>query len=189
MLTHRVGAGIVPVVHGEVFALVPYCPGYAVGDGGTVWSKKTGIWKPLKERVDKDGYHRVNIYTAGRMRVRHVHELVLTSFVGAKPVEAGVIYEARHADGNKDNNRFNNLSWAPQTVNAQDRVDHGTCNLLAKGTDHPQGKLSDEQIKEIIAMPGTHKEIAAKYGISRGYVGEIKKRGGRDPRRKGVDRG
>ncbi len=44
----------------------------------------------------------------------------------------------------------------------------------ARGERHGVSKLTEAQIGEIRAAPGLHKDIAAKFGISRQHVGAIK---------------
>jgi HNH endonuclease len=183
-----------PIQDGVRVELVPNFRGYAVGDDGSVWSRRRpgpgipqrlGLWRRLKTRRDKDGYHHVGLYRDGRQRMFRVHVLVLLAFRGVRPE---LWSQGRHEDGNKDNNRLSNLSWCTPHVNAQDRVRHGTCSLLRKGTDHPRGRLTDAQVEEILlaARNGEiQRVIAQRFGISLGYVNQLVHYGGRDPRRRG----
>ncbi len=60
----------------------------------------------------------------GKRTYRFIHQLVLETFVG--PCPQGMI--CRHLDGNKTNNRVENLCWGTSLENAQDKFIHGTCN-------------------------------------------------------------
>lgn len=46
----------------------------------------------------------------------------------------------------------------------------------ARGAGHGRSKLSEEQVIEVRAAAGTHREIAAKFGISHATVNDIKMR-------------
>jgi hypothetical protein len=64
------------------------------------------------------------------------------------------------------------LDWKTALQNQSDRLIHGT-NL--EGAAHPMAKLSDADVREIRSLVGTatHKEIAAKYGVSRNMISNI----------------
>src|SRR5690606_17793610 len=51
-----------------------------------------------------------------------VHRLVLKAFDGPPPRG----HEALHANGVRDDNRLENLSWGTHSENQLDQVDHGT---------------------------------------------------------------
>lgn len=98
---------------------IPEHSGYRAGDDGSIWScwecvansgHRNGTrrvvgatWNRLKESADS-GYVRVNLKGAGKVLV---HRLVLSAFAGECP--EGMI--ARHIDGNRLNNRADNLTW------------------------------------------------------------------------------
>src|SRR5262245_18248010 len=105
---------------------VPGLPGYQVSDLGHIHSfwRRAGepgstfnTWRsvlPDRPRLlvvsfaPSHGYGTVCIRNAeGRPVSRHVHVLVLETFVGPRP--AG--QQCRHLDGNKENNRLTNLAW------------------------------------------------------------------------------
>lgn len=84
-------------------------------------------------------YPKVNL-CHGRVRKTHtVHTLVLKAFVGPPP--PGM--EARHLDGNRLNNRLDNLAWGTKSENMADRLRHGT-NPQASRTECPRGHSYDE---------------------------------------------
>jgi hypothetical protein len=79
--------------------------------------------RPLKKFMNKNGYFAVKLAFAGATRTTYVHEVVLKAFVGTRPVtsERG---EIRHLDGDKTNNRIENLMYGTITENAADRIRH-----------------------------------------------------------------
>lgn len=167
----------------EIGLEVRHCPGhvgYAVSWDGRVFSCRRGHWRQMATRTDKDGYVVTTINRRGgkTQLAARVHVLVLEAFSGPRP--AGMV--SRHLDGNCANNCFDNLAWGTVSQNSIDRVAHGRCRLCATGPAHPQGRLTDQQVEEIVARArsGERQEsIASDYGIGRRYVSQLKTQGGR----------
>lgn len=74
--------------------------------------------KILKGRAGKTGYLRVNIRNVDY----YIHRLVAAAFIG--PAPAGM--DVCHYDGNKSNNRVENLRYATRLENMADQRRHGT---------------------------------------------------------------
>jgi len=112
----------------EVIRPIPGFPDYSITEDGRVWSiprkgkrrNKCGD-KWLKPRKHK-GYMWVSITKQGKCYRRSVHQLLLETYVGPKPPDQ----ECRHLDGNKANNRLDNLKWGTRKENVLDSVKHGT---------------------------------------------------------------
>ena len=75
----------------------------------------------LRKCRNDGGYEQI---TLNRRTGCHVHQLVLLAFVGPRP--KGM--EALHGDGNKANNRLDNLRYGTRSENQLDRRNHGTSN-------------------------------------------------------------
>lgn len=88
---------------------------YYVSDAGDVWSRHSG--RVLASQTDSVGYKRVTL--AGRHIVR-IHRLVATAFLE----QTGPL--VRHLDGDKSNNRLDNLAWGTSSDNTRDSIRHGT---------------------------------------------------------------
>lgn len=126
--------------HEEWRPVVGYENNYAVSISGKVkrissrvWNRK-GYWFTRKEHMlklcsDRDGYYIVGLCQNGVRTTKKVHHLVLTSFVG--PCPDG--YLTRHLNGNRQDNRLENLSWGTSAENAADMELHGT---RRRGVDH-----------------------------------------------------
>lgn len=71
-------------------------------------------------KPDGGGYLRVTLSKKGKKNRISIHTLVLNTFVGEKPG-----YECRHLDGNKNNNKLDNLCWGTPKESAADRLKHG----------------------------------------------------------------
>lgn len=94
---------------------------YAISDIGSVRNKKTR--RVIAQHDNGRGYLRVRLYHA-KKKDGHwyaVHLLVLHTFEYARP---GPEFEGAHNDGNRLNNKLNNLFWKTKTQNTADRVKH-----------------------------------------------------------------
>jgi thymidylate synthase (FAD) len=74
---------------------------------------------PRKLVVGANGYLVVGLNRPGEQILRTVHSLVAEAFLGCRP--AG--HEVRHADHNRLNPIWSNLSYGPPEANASDRVE------------------------------------------------------------------
>lgn len=59
------------------------------------------------------GYDQVSLYKDGKFKTHSLHVLVLSSFI-PKPIDKD---EVNHKDGNKTNNKINNLEWVTDSEN------------------------------------------------------------------------
>ena len=84
--------------------------------------------------ADKDGYRRVSLYRGRSRSNRSIHALVLEAFVGPRPPGQ----EACHNNGDRADNRLDNLRWDTPSANQLDSVDHGT-HRNARKEECPRG--------------------------------------------------
>lgn len=72
-----------------------------------------------------------------------------------------------HMDGDKTNNRVDNLAWGTPTENVQDNIALGAYRA---GESHPMRKLTAEQVAEIrrrYAAGGVfQRQLAEEFGVS-----------------------
>lgn len=91
-----------------------------VSDAGRVRSNlRDG--RILKDAVSNKGYHKVRVTLERVKRTFTVHREVAKAFI---PNPNG--YEqVNHIDGNKDNNRAENLEWCTNTQNCKHAIENG----------------------------------------------------------------
>lgn len=165
----------IPATAKRSYRETPRLPGYCFGDDGTPWSSRiTGTvpggglprfrseWRPLKVRVSRNGYARVKV--AGKEEF--LHRLILEAFVG--PCPDGMV--TCHGDGNRLNNRLDNLRWDTPKNNKADQFRHGTA---ATGHRNGTSVLSEgdlETIARLSAEGHSNGQIATALGVSRSAV-------------------
>lgn len=110
---------------------IPSAPRYRVSDTGVVYGVK-GV--ALRTHISPNGYYMVGVHANGIRRMRTVHSLVLEAFVGPRPEG----HEVCHKNGNRLDNRLENLTYGTRSENGFDSVRHRT-NIWTKKTHCPQG--------------------------------------------------
>jgi HNH endonuclease len=132
---------------------------YEVSSLGEIIGPSGKVLKP----GTASGYHCVTLCRPGERRNFLVHTLVLETFIGPKP--NGM--EARHLNGNRLDNRLENLCWGSKAENARDRDGHKT---TAIGIRHGLAKLTDELVAEARRLNATgigSDRLATRFGVSR----------------------
>lgn len=101
---------------------------YLAASDGVVYSADRSIWKmnrwgvygelrlkgrPLKPWSDSSGYDAVTVYVNKEKRAVNVHRLIAMAFHG----EPDAKMDVNHIDGNKKNNRPENLEWCTRKEN------------------------------------------------------------------------
>lgn len=87
---------------------------YLINSQGDIFSIRAN--KILMPQFDKDGYQYVKLYNSDTKSYKHyrVHRLVLEAFIGPCPSDKS---ECHHINGNRSDNRVNNLLWASRKEN------------------------------------------------------------------------
>lgn len=133
--------------------------------------------KPMKGHIDRYGYREVNLSYYPNSINALVHRLVLSTF---NPIENMKNMDVNHKDGNKLNNKLDNLEWVTRSEN----ITHSYQNKLQTKVGNQYGTfnvLTDEQNEKILELHKAgliDKDIARIIGCSRELVGrKIRKAG------------
>lgn len=174
---------IIPV---ETWRDIPgYEAVYQVSDWGRVRNLKTNYH--LNPSTTDRGYLSVMLTINNKQRFR-VHRLVMLAFVGECPEG----HEVNHKNGNKADNRLENLEYMTHSAN----VLHTYHSLKREptrvfGESHGLSKLTENevsQIRQALSNGKSQRKIASEYGvcqttislINRGVIWTIQTKGESD---------
>lgn len=95
-----------------------------------------------KIRADMHGRPWVCLHLDGKKTNLRIHRLVIETFIGPPP--EGM--ECCHNDGDKLNNRLNNLRWDTRSANTQDQLRHGVHHQASKTHCHKGHPFSGDNL-------------------------------------------
>lgn len=119
------------------------------------------------------GYLHVKMFSEdGKVVKRYLHNVVLEAFVGPRP--AG--FHGCHLDGDRLNNRVENLAWLSASDNNKQKKEHGTWQ---GGVNNGRAVLTwdaVDEIRERLSLKGeTCASLAREFGVSPSAVSAIKR--------------
>lgn len=102
-------------------------PNYEITTSGRIISSfKRHV--ELTPRLNKGGYLYVNLYNDKGRKTKKIHRLVAETFIP----NPNNLPQVNHKDGNKLNNRVENLEWCDQPQNTKHAVEHGLINFYSE---------------------------------------------------------
>lgn len=120
--------------------------------------------------MDRKGYNGVSVRHANVKRNYKVHRLVCAAFHGRPPPAKGF---ACHINGDRLDNRPENLKWGSAVDNAADTISHG--NHLV-GSQKDNTKLDETKVALIklqLRAGERQRIIGEQFGVSRDVIGQI----------------
>lgn len=114
------------------------------------------------------------LYTLRRNKSPHyrkAHVLVAAAFLGPRPEG----YEISHEDGDRANNRPENLAYVTPAENMR----HAAARQqMPRGQRNASAKLTESQVREIRSLAGSlsQEKIAAQFGVTQPLIGKIIRR-------------
>jgi hypothetical protein len=122
-----------------------------------------------RQDLERTGYMRVRLSSGGQRQRLSVHRLVALAFLGEPPSSQ---HQVAHNDGDRQNNRLNNLRWATGAENLADRERHGT---ELKGGRNGRAKLTEQDVAAILASPVSDAILGREFGVSGTQINRIRK--------------
>lgn len=166
----------------EIWKNIKDFPSYQISNMGNVKRIVSGqgavAGRILKPEILHDGYHRITLSDNGKKDRKRINRLVLEIF---NPVNDMDNLESNHKDGNKNNNKLDNLEWMTNSENRKHAYENNLINNF--GENNGATNLTDNKvkiIKQILKSPIikqlkiTQKEIAEIFGISETIISRIK---------------
>ena len=139
---------------------------YEVSNIGQIRNVRTG--RILKQRLTRDGYCLASLYKDGIKKDFSVHRLVGNAFI-PNPKKKPQI---DHIDGNKQNNRVDNLRWVTGKENCNNPI---TKQNLAKAKSKAVEQLDDNG-NVVATFPSTH-QVGRVLGFSHGNISDACRKG------------
>ena len=125
---------------------------YQVSNLGRVKSlgnHKTRKEKILKNKYDKGGYCQINLWKYGQMKHFLVHRLVAEAFIDNSNNKPCI----DHIDGNRSNNRVENLRWCTHKENCNNPI------TKQRMSDSRKGRVLTEKWKKKISEAHKKKPV------------------------------
>jgi hypothetical protein len=121
--------------------------------------------------VDNDGYGRISGQVDG-VRYQKAHRVAWVLH-NQQPIPANMV--VCHSCDNRRCVNPAHLWLGTQEENQLDKIGKGR-HITVRGEAHPEAKLTEDQVRAILADARTHTEIAYDYGIKASTVSSIKTR-------------
>jgi hypothetical protein len=153
---------------GEVWRTVPlplYGMAYAISSFGRAWKTAASLTHPAGElRPQKvNGYRGFIMKAQGQKKAVTVHRMVALAFLGEPPSPR---YVVNHKDGNRTNNRVENLEWMTSRGNAL----HALCELKTLRGGRFISPEQAQRIRERYAAGELQKDLAREYEVHQQQV-------------------
>ncbi len=157
----------------EIWKNIPGCQGfYQASNLGRIRSidriacnGRKVIGRVLKPYTDKYGYYQNIVSIDGNSKVSPAHRFVALAFF---PIDNPEKWVVNHKDGNKQNNKIDNLEWTTVIENCRHAHRTGLVNHTAE--NNPATKLKNSDIINIRnswkPRVVTFKHLSQKYSVS-----------------------
>jgi hypothetical protein len=137
--------------------------------------KKVGIYVQPETFIagcEYHGYLKTSLRKDGSKKDKFIHCLVAEAFLGIKP--EGM--EVCHGDGDRKNNRIENLRYGTRADNVRDAIKHGThfTPFASKGVERSYSKLNDEIVRYIRTSSETTYGLAKRFNVSKWAISNVR---------------
>lgn len=157
----------------EVWLEVPgYNGDYLASSFGRIKTMRIGRRRNYCEKIlaawkNNAGYLTVRVSRGGKTSTKFVHRLIATAFHGSPDSTL----EVDHLDGDKENNRPDNLQWTTHSKNLKRAVERlGQWQHIRSGENHHKAKLTERRVEEIRQLHKvgtvTQRQLAKNFGVS-----------------------
>ena len=128
----------------------------------------------LKPSTNSYGYHFVMLSKNGKQTPKTIHRLIAKAFI-PNPKNKRTI---NHKNGDKADNKIENLEWATYSENHKHAFKNGLRNH--KGENSPLSKLTENNVLTIRAIPKwfgiSQVEISRAFNVDPSHISDIIRR-------------
>ena len=156
--------------------VVGYDKWYSISNIGRIKrispGRGTAVGRLENPIITDSGYFRVPLSCNGARSNKQVHHLVMEAFIGPRP--RGLV--CNHKDGDKLNNRVDNLEYVTSSENTKHAYRIGLMKRRY-GEDAPNSRLTEVKVREIKILLSQHeltqREISEKYNTTQTTISDI----------------
>ena len=137
-----------------------------VRNTGLLKYRGAGSARILRPNIHKSGYSAHTLGMRGSGRTFMTHRLVAEAFLG--PMSGGL--QTAHMDGDRSNNRADNLAYCSAKENTGHKNRHGT---MVRGEAASIAKLTEHKVRvarERIARGETYLAVGRDMGVTAGAI-------------------
>lgn len=139
-------------------------------------TRKRIVGGKLLKPYNQSGYHAVTLRKDNKSYRKYVHRLVAKHFCNQSEGKNVV----NHLDGNKTNNKSDNLEWTTHQLNLLHAKENGLNDLtppVHRGEDAWNSVFKTEDIKyirkEYESTSKTYQDIGDEFGVDKSHIYEI----------------
>ena len=139
---------------------------YLVNEDGIIKNSKTNR---ILKQSNKSGYKIVCLSINNKSKTHYVHRLVAKTFIP----NTNDKLQVNHIDGNKSNNKLENLEWCTPLENMIHAKKIGLKNDV--GENNPNSKLTKKDVKHIKMLNKfyTQRELGKIFGVCQTQISKI----------------
>lgn len=161
----------------EIWVTIPNFDNYQISNQGRIQRIKSGprtyMGRLLNGWPNNQGYIHVDLWQNKKKHRFKLHRLITKIFLGDCPLGK----EVNHKDGNKANNRLENLEYVTRKENSYHAHKYGLI-LHPYGAEVYHSTLNYEQAKEIQRLFNngfTQKKLTEIFSVSKGTIYNVLK--------------
>lgn len=161
------------VLTGEEWRPIPGSDGlYSASNLGRIRSEPTKVATSGRQRgrvlalcLDPKGYPQFRLCLFGSHKTIKVHRCIAQTFLGPRPDGLQI----NHINGNKTDNRVENLEYVTASSNVIHAHRTGLCDGRAMGERSPKAKLTAEQVTAIRSLDGrlSLDQLSERFGVTK----------------------